>query len=472
VSRPRIHPLVVLLLVIGSSLAAEAAWAAPKLTWKAVSPGAPPGGKGTHVAVFIGAPNGRGEPILVRGDRRPMNPASVMKLATAWVALSTLGPDHRFTTSLYEGPRDVLYVEAAGDPALAYRDLLEIAARLHHRGHRSFRELVIDDGIFSEGTTPPHFDDKKTDDAYRAEVGAFSVESGAVRVRVRPGAKPGDRPRVSLYPPSAAVKVNNRGKTRAKGKSAVSVGSRTIKGQTHVDVGGRIPKSARAGVMARKKVYQVGAFAAEAFRQALASQGIKIREGVRFGERPKGGRRILRHASPPLIEILGGMNRHSNNFMAEMLLRQLDPAKAGKSFEAGAERVAAALRAMTGAGPKEIRVSNGSGLYDANRLSARAIGGLLSEALRSHWASEFAATLALAGREGTLKKRLTRLWFRGKTGTLNRAIALAGYLDVAGLGRVPVVVLLSGKLEGRAADCRTWIDRLVLKIHDKLARTK
>ena len=466
------YRLTFLVLVTCALLGSQTAWAAPKLTWKAVSPGAPPGGEGTKVAVFVGAPDGRGAPILVKGERQPMNPASVMKLATAWVALDTLGPDHRFTTALYEGKDDALYVEAAGDPALGYRDLLEIAARLHHRGHRSFKELVIDDGVFSAGTTPPHFDDKKSDDAYRAEVGAFAVESGAVRVRVRPGAKAGDRPRVSLYPPSAAVKVNNRGETCAKGKSGVSVGSRSVKGQTTVDVGGRIPRSARQGVMARKKVYQVGAFAAEAFREALASQGIKIRQGVRFGERPKGGRRILRHRSPPLIEILGAMNRHSNNFMAETLLRQLDPASKGKSFAEGAARVAKALRAMTGMGPKEVRVSNGSGLYDANRLSARAVGGLLSEALRSHWASEYVTTLALAGREGTLKKRLSRLWFRGKTGTLNQAIALAGYLDVAGLGRVPVVVMLGGRLEGRAADCRAWIDRLVLKVHDKLARAK
>jgi serine-type D-Ala-D-Ala carboxypeptidase/endopeptidase (penicillin-binding protein 4) len=448
-----------------------------RVTWASVRPGPVPGGKGTSVGVYVGAVDGRGEALIVRNGRRGLNPASVMKLVTAWVALERLGPDHRFATTLYNDAPDHLYVKAGGDPMLFYRDLLHIASRLHHRGYRSFKDLVIDASVFSAGTTPPHFDDKASDDAYRGEVGAFSVDYNAVTVRVRPGKRVGDKARVSLFPPSPDIDIVNRSKTIGaktkkgrKARNSISLETRPVKGRTQVRVGGRIPVSHRAGISVRKKIYQPGSFSAGLMKRALSAAGVSIKGRVRFGRVPKGAKRLLRHDSQPLQVILGEMLRHSNNVIAETLLRQLDPAASGKGFGAGARELRRALAKASGEPIDSLRVTNGSGLYDANRLTVRAVGGLLERVLRSHWEAEYVGALALSGHEGTLKKRLKKFWFRGKTGTLNQSVALAGYLDVSGRGRVPVVVILNGKLAGRAGACRKWIDALVTKLHKQLAR--
>lgn len=44
---------------------------------------------------------GADKPVLSVNSRRPMNPASVMKVVTTYAALDLLGPAHRETTTLY-----------------------------------------------------------------------------------------------------------------------------------------------------------------------------------------------------------------------------------------------------------------------------------------------------------------------------------------------------------------------------------
>jgi len=457
-----------LLIPLWVALAAWPAWASERLPWAKVDPGPPPTGTAV-AAVYVGAPDGKGPVLLARSSRKPVNPASVAKIATAWLALTRLGPEHRFETQVFEQGGD-LHVRAAGDPSLRYKDLLQIASRLHHRGHRSFRDVVVDTSVFGAGTTPPHFDDKKTDDAYRAEVGALTPNSGTIAIRVRPGRKVGDQARVALYPPTPDVVIRTSAKTGAGKKTTVGVETRTEKGQTVVVVRGRIPLSAKRGVSVVRKIYQANTFGAGLVKVALERTGVKVSGGVRFGPVPADARRLLKHPSPPLRAILSEMLATSNNFMAETLLRHLDPSESGKQFERGAAEVEEEVRRVTGVPAEEVRVTNGSGLYDANRFSARALGRLLAHAQQSDWATDLAAALALSGREGTLKKRLKRLWFRGKTGTLNQSVSLAGYLDVKGLGRVAVVVLLEGELEGKASAGRHWIDRLVERVHDTLAK--
>jgi D-alanyl-D-alanine carboxypeptidase/D-alanyl-D-alanine-endopeptidase (penicillin-binding protein 4) len=445
----------------------SSAFAGPSLTWQALDPGALPEGV-AWAGVYVGAPDGVGEPLLEHGADLVLNPASVSKLATAWLALEVLGPEHRFVTRLLAAGDD-LVLQAGGDPALSYRDLLEMAARLRHRGRASFRDLVVDGGLFSPGTTPPHFDDKRTDEAFRAEAGPLAVDGNRVLVRVRPGAAKGDPALVTLYPPSPDVEVQNHATTGAGKKGSVVAEARPAKGRTVVVVSGRVPLSRPRGVVLAKKIYQPGSFGAGLVRQALASQGVMLTGVVRFESTPAGAKRLLKHASPRLAEIVGDMLRFSTNLTAELLLRHLDEAAQGKRFGAGALRLQAEVLRVTGLPEGEVRIANGSGLYDANRLSARAVGRLLVHALQGSWASEYRAALARAGGEGTLHARLAGLPFRGKTGTLDQSVTLAGVLEPGDGSYVPVVVLLQGELAGQAGPCREWMDRLVSNVAAALA---
>jgi serine-type D-Ala-D-Ala carboxypeptidase/endopeptidase (penicillin-binding protein 4) len=137
--------------------------------------------------------------------------------------------------------------------------------------------------------------------------------------------------------------------------------------------------------------------------------------------------------SAPLSEIVRWMGRVSDNFTAELLLKQLGAADGEPGTSArGAAMVRAAL-AEAGVPLAGVRFADGSGLSSLDRLTTRALAALL----RAAWADpdvrpSFVAALPVAGISGTLADRMRNPPARGnvqaKTGTTFLASALSGYV--------------------------------------------
>ena len=168
------------------------------------------------------------------------------------------------------------------------------------------------------------------------------------------------------------------------------------------------------------------------FRLALRKAGVGVRGRVVAGAADPWAQELATTASAPLTRIVAYMNRESDNFTAEILLKQLGAVDSGHGTSAaGAETVRRVLReaAIPLSG---VRIVDGSGLSARNRLTAAAVIGILvvawhDPALRP----SFVHSLAVAGVNGTLEDRLERPPARGavlaKTGTLPEASALSGY---------------------------------------------
>ncbi len=173
--------------------------------------------------------------------------------------------------------------------------------------------------------------------------------------------------------------------------------------------------------------------AALLFRRALKAGGIAAPGSIGKGRAPVDGTVLARVRSKYLTSIVYRMDHVSDNFFAEMLLKQIGKRVRGEgSTDAGAAVVRAELRqrgvAMTG-----VRIADGSGLSLYDRLTARALGELLISATSdSAIGPDFVASLPIAGVNGTLKDRMERLpAYRhvfAKTGTTDRASALSGYV--------------------------------------------
>src|SRR5690242_20086572 len=83
-----------------------------------------------------------GQIVSAQGENEQFNPASTMKLATALMALKTLGPDHRFATAVWtDGQLDKatgslngsLYVSGR-DPSFHYEHAILLARELNTLG--------------------------------------------------------------------------------------------------------------------------------------------------------------------------------------------------------------------------------------------------------------------------------------------------------------------------------------------------
>jgi D-alanyl-D-alanine carboxypeptidase/D-alanyl-D-alanine-endopeptidase (penicillin-binding protein 4) len=170
--------------------------------------------------------------------------------------------------------------------------------------------------------------------------------------------------------------------------------------------------------------------------------------------------------------LLYALGKQSDNFYAEMIFKSLGgegkarPARAGDSSE-----VVTQWLDRIGASDAGVVVKNGSGLFDANRVTTQSVVDVLRWAWREPGdGPEYVAQLSVGGVDGTLHKRFrqeaTKRRVRAKTGTLDDVIALSGYVLRDG-GRGPIAFsILFNHVAGKQDRARRAADRLV----DHIAR--
>jgi serine-type D-Ala-D-Ala carboxypeptidase/endopeptidase (penicillin-binding protein 4) len=175
------------------------------------------------------------------------------------------------------------------------------------------------------------------------------------------------------------------------------------------------------------------AVAAATFRQVLDRQGIVVTHHSRTGRAPRDVLPLGLDYSEPLTTIVQEMNRESDNFVAEMLLKQLGAALGPRGSTAAGATVVHDELGAAGVTTNGVRIVDASGLSRLDRLSARTLVSLLLAADRDPAIrASFLASLSVAGISGTLRDRLRKRPARGqvigKTGTTSQASALAGFV--------------------------------------------
>ncbi len=183
--------------------------------------------------------------------------------------------------------------------------------------------------------------------------------------------------------------------------------------------------------------------AADRFRALLIKAGVAVDGKARSFR--AGGKVLAVSVSKPLDEILHAVDADSDNFSAELLLKELGAvAGDGGTSEDGAAVVKRIL-AQNGVPLDGVTIADGSGLSSLDRLTPQAIVAIL----RQCWAdgalrSTLVQAMAVAGMSGTLEHRLTGPATRGavvgKTGTTDLASVLSGFVR----GRYAFAVMENG----------------------------
>jgi serine-type D-Ala-D-Ala carboxypeptidase/endopeptidase (penicillin-binding protein 4) len=327
---------------------------------------------------------GEGRTIFARHEALALVPASNQKLAVAFAALSVLGPEHRFDTTVYgEGElvgrtwKGDLVLKGFGDPTLTHGDLRSLAYQVRAEGIRR-----VTGGVEADES---YFDSRRTGPAWKSYY--YLDESPAL--------------------------------------SALTVDRAHFRGW-----------------LTREPALSAG----RQFRLALRSVGIAVGRPAHLGVTDPLAEQLASTESAPLSRIVRFMNHESDNFTAELLLKQLGAVdEASGTSAAGARAVRRALReaAIPLAG---VRIVDGSGLSPRNRLTAATLIGILVAAWHDPVIRPpFVQSLAVAGVNGTLEDRLRAAPARGvvraKTGTTSESSALSGYVR----GRFAFAVLQNGR---------------------------
>jgi D-alanyl-D-alanine carboxypeptidase/D-alanyl-D-alanine-endopeptidase (penicillin-binding protein 4) len=334
-------------------------------------------------------------------------PASNQKLLTGATALTQLGPDFRFVTRFAtNGPqRDStldgdLIVVGRGDPTFSdsmragdYRNAFrDMADSLSSRGIRRIRGSLRRAGdAFPDSTY-----------GFGWQVDDLRTSSGAVvdELFVNEGLLPGKRVRSNGDTVSAPVVIRD--------PAAAFLG-------------------ALAAALSERHITLDGSADA---RAALPDSGLLP---------------IFELRSPPLSAILARMAKPSQNQIAEILFKTLALEKTGVGTADSARRVVERQLLAWGALPDGFAVRDGSGLSRHDYVTPETIVRVLDAMRTSRDFPVWYDALPIAGVDGTISARMkgtpAERNVRAKTGTVDKARSLSGYVTTAD-GRMLLFSLL------------------------------
>jgi D-alanyl-D-alanine carboxypeptidase len=202
-----------------------------------------------------------------------------------------------------------------------------------------------------------------------------------------------------------------------------------------------VDRGRSGGVLAR----QPALVAAQVFRRELRAAGVAVAAAATAGRVDELAAPLASVSSPPLGTLIRYMDRQSDNFTAEMLLKALGAVQMGRGTTAAGAAIVTTALADAGIPLAGVRIVDGSGLSRLDRLTAGALVGIL----QASWVDPnvrptLLAALPVAGVNGTLEDRMRKAPARGnvlaKTGTTSDASALSGYVK----GRYAFAVVQNG----------------------------
>ncbi|WP_046804354.1 D-alanyl-D-alanine carboxypeptidase/D-alanyl-D-alanine-endopeptidase [Achromobacter sp. LC458] len=421
-----------------------------------------------------------GQRLIALNAKEPRNPASVMKLVTTWAALSELGPNYVWRTEFMTAPgarpdaRGVLagplYLRAGGDPQFLMQDLWALLRELRLRGVKQINDLVIDRSIFGQVATDPGAFDGAPDRAYNASPDALMVGFGALRLLFTPD--PVAQKWVPLIdPPLPGLKIEGSvqwSDVRCPGPPVVTTEPLITQQGVTIRVGGKVAGSCGEFSLYRLALSQPD-YATEIFRMLWKELGGTFKGQVKSGMVPADAVVLASHESPTLSEVIRQINKRSNNVMARTLLLTLG-AERGRRPATVTSSEAAAKGALVkqGLDMPELVIDNGAGLSREARVSADSLASMLTVAWNSPVMPEYISSFAIAGVDGTVRRRLKGDGTQGmahlKTGSLRDVRSIAGYVLGASGKRYVVVSIVNHEQAGAV---RAFDDALIAWLADQ-----
>ena len=405
-----------------------------------------------------------GEVLYALNPGRYFEPASNAKLFTTAMALATLGPDFRIRTTIETtGKVDdagrlhgSLVLVGRGDPNLSNRVfpfekdversgapdkvLGELADQVVAAGVKEVDgDVIADDSYFTPARFPSGWTVDDTVWSYGAAVSAIAVNDNAITLTVTPGAAAGAPLTFDLLPWSGFYHVQSDATTTRAGTEAQLRISREPESETFV-LSGTMPAGAPARALPLA-VPQPAEHAAALLLLLLEARGVhvdgssKARHAAEVATQccaaPPAPAILAQHLSPPLLQDVQATNKLSLNLHAEMMLRLAAKEKGNALILDDALKFAEQFRQSVGIARDDVQLTDGSGLSRNDLVTPQSVVQWLAWATRQKWGADFAASLAVAGQDGTLENRMKGTAAAGrvhaKTGLVERVEGISGY---------------------------------------------
>jgi D-alanyl-D-alanine carboxypeptidase/D-alanyl-D-alanine-endopeptidase (penicillin-binding protein 4) len=412
-------------------------------------------------------------------SQKHFNPASNIKVLTAYCALKELGPDFKWKTTILSGSfpdngviKGDIYAVGSGDPYMVSERVWLLSRELINRGIKVIKgDIVLDSSLFRPDKSVKGFSEH-SERSFMAGKSAISLNFNSVTVRVNPG-KPGGKPFVFIDPDLDYFLLDNDAVTvKDHREQSPKIDLTELKGRMKIRVYGKW--SERSKRVHYRKVFHPELYFGYALKKFFEQNGGLVKGTVRTGMASGGMRELLTFDSMPLSSAVFGMNKFSNNFMADQIALTLGYQKYGKPADnyKGMKAINRCFKSL-GVKKKGTVIKSASGLSRDSLITPHEITELLAAAYRDLSVfPELAASLPLFGSDGTVKRRENPedgyASVRVKTGNINSVDNISGYIMTDSKRILAFSVTSGGFREGERGKYRDFQDKIIGYIFNNL----
>lgn len=396
-----------------------------------------------------------GEVLFSMNDKKNFIPASNLKLLTTATALRYLGADYKFQTRMYlDGEIEEngvfigdIYIRGYGDPSLSdyfYVEPLTILNffinKFDSLGIKSISGNIIgDDNFFDDSYYSSGWQIDDLLYPFSAQTNALSILDNKVEIEITAGDTIGSPTTAEITPDITYIQVNNHVVTTGTDEPANIFAERNP-GTNIIDVNGNLVLDSLSSV--KKKISVTidnpTLYFLNTFKTLLENNKIKIRgalidiDDMDYLPDYTTLQNYYSYFSHSLSDIIKVVNKQSHNLASEMLLKTIARETLGYGSTANGIDQEKKFLSKTGIDIKNLSIVDGSGLSRMNLISPFDITTLLGYVYRSEYKDAFMLSLAVAGVDGTMQRRMTKTFaerrVKAKTGSMNNTSTLSGYV--------------------------------------------
>ncbi len=406
------------------------------------------------------------------------SPASLSKILTGIAALKVFKPDQRISTELRSTApvtdgvlKGSLYIKGQGDPSFISEQMWVLVNNFSRNRIKKIEGgIIVDSKIFDDKYFDNSRQSVRVDRAYDSPVSGLSFNWNTVNVYLRPGSKVGQPLDVIVDPENDYFEVINKTTTVSGNRpAAIVIDKQPGKNGEKIIVSGSMGIQQNEAVK-YASVTHPDLWVGKNLIQFLKHRGIEVTDQkVSSGKTPAKSTLLAEVKGWTFFEIIDGMMKFSNNFLAEMITKNISTNNGAKvgSIDGGVELIKEILETNYNLKKTSYDFISPSGFSNQNKISPADLGQLMLNAYRDFSvSSHLISSMAYPQHEGTLSKRMLTLkeplWVRAKTGLLSGVTGLAGYASTSKGEVVTFVFVYNGS--GKEAQARDLFDKLAIQI--------
>ena len=361
-----------------------------------------------------------GKAVYQLHEKRPMVPASTLKLVTYAASLDTLGKDFKFKTDLYKTTNNELYLKLAADPFLTSKDLDTLIDKAEQKKISEPKKFYIDDFVIDSNEWGEGWQWDDDLNILMPKFSSYNIDKNLLEITIEPTAKgaPAQIYLTTFYPLTFInlVTTGDTNDVELSRTNFISPNVITAKGSVKKQFSMQIPTNNP------KRYFLLR------LEDSIREHHLEYYGNFQQGKLPKQNIYLVGSIEHDLSLATEAILKKSSNFAAETLFKI-----AGGKFVNNTGSIDHSKQMLDAYLEKkqlnsaDIKVVDGSGVSKNNLMTSDFMTNFLVKEANNKILIDNLPQPS----EGTLENRM--LYFKGnlraKTGTVSNVSALAGYIS-------------------------------------------